>query len=79
MAVTLRLARFGKKGQPFYRIVAVEKTRKRNGAYIEAIGSYNPMSKPHKVEIQEDRLNYWLKVGATISEGLQKLNIIKKA
>lgn len=78
MAVTIRLMRYGKKGQPFYRIVAVEKTRKRDGAYIEAFGTYNPLTKPHTLEVKKDRLDYWVSVGATISEGLQKINILKK-
>ncbi len=75
MAATLRLMRFGKKGQPFYRIVVLDKTRKRDGAYIEAIGTYNPLSSPHKVEYSEERMAYWLSVGAQVSDGLKKLNL----
>ncbi len=78
MAATLRLMRYGKKGHPFYRIVVVEKTRKRDGAYIEALGTYDPMTKPHKVDIKDDRLQYWLSVGAIVSEGLKKMGIGKK-
>lgn len=78
MAATLRLMRYGKKGHPFYRIVVLDRTRKRDGSYIEAIGTYDPMSKPHKLELKADRLQYWLGVGAIASEGLKKMGIGKK-
>lgn len=77
MAATLRLMRYGKKGHPFYRIVVLDRTRKRDGSYIEAIGTYDPMSKPHKLELKADRLQYWLGVGAIVSEGLKKMGIGK--
>lgn len=73
MATTLRLMRFGKKGFPYYRIVAIDKRKKRDGAYIERIGSYDPMTQPAKVEIKKERYDYWKSVGAEISEGLSKL------
>jgi small subunit ribosomal protein S16 len=78
MAVSLKLARFGKKSRPFYRIVVIDKTKSRDSRYIEAIGTYDPLSQPHKVELNEDRLKYWVGVGAQISNGLSKLNVIKK-
>lgn len=73
MATTLKLMRFGKKGYPYYRIVAIDKRKKRDGAYIERIGSYDPMVSPAKVEIKKDRFEYWKNVGAQESEGLAKL------
>lgn len=75
MAATIRLMRFGKKGQPFYRIVVLDKTRKRDGAYIEAIGTYNPLTSPPDIKIKQDRLSYWRSVGAVLSDGLVKLGI----
>ena len=75
MAATIRLMRFGKKGQPFYRIVVLEKTRKRDGAYIEALGTYNPMTNPSTIEVNKERFNYWKSVGAILSDGIQKLRI----
>lgn len=75
MAATIRLMRFGKKGQPFYRIVVLDKTRKRDGAYIEALGTYNPMTSPRTIEVNEERLKYWQSVGAQLSDGFLKLNI----
>lgn len=80
--------RFGKKGYPTYRIVALDKRSKRDGAYIEKVGLYNPMSKTATLTIDEERLSYWLKIGAVVSEGMKKIlssrnpkqkKIVKKA
>lgn len=65
--------RFGKKHYPTYRIVALDKRRKRDGSYIEKIGTYNPMVEPMVLEINEERMNYWKNNGALISEGMRKL------
>lgn len=73
MAVAIRLMRFGKPGQPSYRIVAIDKRRKRDGSYIEKIGIYQPMNEPYKLEFNEERLQYWTNVGALVSDGVQKL------
>jgi len=73
MAVCLRLMRFGKKGSPVYRIVAIDKRKKRNTKYIEKIGFYNPMTNPCILEINKDRYDFWIKNGALISDGLLKL------
>jgi small subunit ribosomal protein S16 len=73
MAVALKLYRQGKKGSPSYRIVAVNKHYKADGKYIEEVGFYNPMTDPVILDIKKDRFNYWIKVGAQVSEGLQKL------
>lgn len=73
MAVTLRLFRIGKKHIPMYRIVAIDKRNKRNGKYIEQIGSYNPMSDPYKLSIDKKRFDYWKSKGAEVSEGFEKL------
>lgn len=73
MAVALRLMRFGKKGYPTYRIVALDKRSKRDGAYIEKVGLYNPMAATDQLNINEERLAHWMKNGAEISEGMRKL------
>ncbi len=65
MAVKLRLARFGKKGAPVYRLVAIDEHKKRNGRAIEILGTYNPADKANKMTLNKDRINYWLSVGAT--------------
>lgn len=73
MAVALKLYKRGKKGSPSYRIVAVNKHYKANGKYIEEVGFYDPMIKPPVLNVKKDRFEYWIKVGAQVSEGLRKL------
>lgn len=71
MAVTLRLARGGAKKRPYYRIVAADSRRARDGKYLEQIGIYNPMlpkDDEGRVKLNEDRIRYWLGVGATTSD-----------
>ncbi len=71
MAVKLRLRRMGKKKQPFYRIVAIDSRAARNGRYIEKLGDYNPLLEPAIVNINEDRVLYWLQNGAIPSDTLR--------
>jgi len=73
MAVALKLYRQGKKGSPSYRIVAVEKHSKADGKYIEEVGFYDPITNPVVLNIKKERFDYWMKVGAQVSEGLRKL------
>ena len=77
MAVTLRLQRFGQKKRPFYRIVAAEKTRRRDGRFLEIVGTYNPMTEPATIIVKEDRIRERLSKGATTSEVVK--GIIKKS
>ena len=64
MAVKLRLARFGVKKGPFYRIVATERENPRDGRYLEIVGTYQPMVDPGKITLKEDKIKKWLAVGA---------------
>ncbi|MEW5951313.1 MAG: 30S ribosomal protein S16 [Elusimicrobia bacterium] len=75
MAVVVRLQRQGKRTQPHYRIVAVEKSTGPKGAPIEVIGHYNPKAEKlkDKISIKSDRLEYWIKNGAKPSETVEKL------
>lgn len=73
MAVAIRLMRFGKKHRPFYRIVVMDKRRKRESVYIEKLGFYDPMTEPATIKINKERFNYWITRGAELSEGIQKL------
>jgi small subunit ribosomal protein S16 len=66
--VTIRLARMGKKKRPFYRVVVIEKTRPRNGRFVEIVGTYDPLTKPHEVKLDAERIKYWLGVGAQPSD-----------
>ena len=74
--VKIRLARFGRKKRPFYRIVVTDSRKRRDSGWIESIGYYNPMTEPATVKMDLDRLNYWLGVGAQMSERVAKLKKI---
>ena len=69
----IRLARFGAKKKPFYRVVVIEKERARNGRNLEVLGHYNPVSSPAQVELKRDRLEYWTKNGAQMSDTVKRL------
>lgn len=64
MAVKLRLQRHGRKGRPYYYIVAANATSKRDGRYIERVGSYNPVNSPATIELDVDASLKWLENGA---------------
>jgi len=69
----IRLARFGAKKKPFYRVVVIEKERARDGRNLEVVGHYNPLTKPAKVDLKHDRVQYWVKNGAQLSDTVQRL------
>lgn len=64
MAVVLRLARLGKHKSPAYRVVATDNQSKRDGKFLEVVGTYNPVLNPPQVVLKEDRVKKWLGVGA---------------
>ena len=64
MAVVLRLARLGKHKAPAYRVVATEKQNKRDGKFLEVLGTYNPLTSPAQIVLKEDRVKKWLTLGA---------------
>lgn len=68
MAVVLRLARAGAKKMPYYHVVATDSRNPRDGKFIEAIGAYDPNNQPASIIINQERLEHWLKMGATPSE-----------
>jgi len=74
--VKIRLARFGRKKRPFYRIVVTDSRKRRDSGWIEVIGYYNPLTDPKTVEIDMEKLNYWLSNGAQMSERVEKLKKI---
>ena len=78
MAATIRLMRFGKRKNPFYRIVVLDKRKKRDGAYLEKIGLYRPFEIKNNILIEKSRFDYWIEKGAELSEGLQRLLKNKK-
>jgi small subunit ribosomal protein S16 len=69
----IRLARFGAKKKPFYRVVVIEKERARNGRNLEVVGHYNPLSTPAAVVLKHERLAHWTKNGAQMSETVRRL------
>ena len=73
MAVSMRLKRFGKKGKPTYRIVVADKKNSRDGKTIEDIGVYNPVQDPTALDINKDRAQYWISVGAQPTKTVQRL------
>ena len=73
MAVKIRLKRFGKMRQPFYRIVVADSRTKRDGRAIEEIGKYHPTEEPSFIEVNSERAQYWLGVGAQPTEQVQVL------
>lgn len=73
MAVKLRLRRMGKKKQPIYKMVAADSRSPRNGKFLEAVGFYNPLTNPHTLELKEDRVMYWLNVGAEPTHTVKSL------
>ena len=82
MAVKLRLKRMGAKKQPFYRIVAADSRSPRDGSFIEVVGTYNPISEPAEIKVNEELAIKWLKNGAqptdTVRNLLSKQGIMKK-
>lgn len=76
MAVKIRLARMGAKKRPFYRVVVADEKFKRDGRFLEILGTYDPNQDPAEVMIKEDRLENWLEKGALPTDTVASL--IKK-
>ena len=78
MSVKIRLARFGAKKKPCYRIVVADSEKKRDGRFIEMVGTYQPLSDSADITLKEDRILYWLDQGAiptnTVKSILKKNN-----
>jgi small subunit ribosomal protein S16 len=80
--VKIRLRRVGAKKKPIYRVVVADSLSPRDGAFIEVIGHYNPLTEPASVDINEEKALKWLGCGAqpteTVNNLLRKLGIIDK-
>jgi len=68
--VTIRLSRFGRKKAPYYRIVAVDSSKKATGKYLEMVGTWNPVKKDLKLE--KEKIQNWIKKGATLSATVKR-------
>lgn len=76
MAVRFRLARFGTKKRPFYRIVVADSRAPRDGRFIEKVGTYDPLQSPEKIVLDREKIIEWYRKGARPTETVQ--NIFKK-
>lgn len=71
--LAIRLMRMGAKKRPSYRIVVKEKLSKRDGSYIESIGTYNPIAKEGEIRLDSDRAKYWMERGAQPTDTVRRL------
>jgi small subunit ribosomal protein S16 len=79
MAVVLRLSRAGTRKAPFYHVVATDSRKPRDGRYLEDVGIYDPTRKPVRIELKQERVDHWLKVGARPSQTVaQVLRLARK-
>lgn len=69
----IRLARFGSKKKPTYRVVVIDKERARDSRAVEVVGHYNPVSDPKVVSLKHDRIEHWVKNGAQPSDTVARL------
>ena len=76
MAVKIRLARHGAKKRPFYRIVVADSESPRDGRFLEAVGTYNPLRDPAEISLRENRIKYWINQGALPTNTVK--SILKK-
>jgi small subunit ribosomal protein S16 len=77
MAVRIRLRREGTKNNPFYRVVVANSQSPRDGKFLELVGTYDPKKKHNNIHLKLDRIEHWIKQGATPSETVQ--SFIRKA
>ncbi len=71
--VKIRLTRKGAKKKPFYRVIVADSRVRRDGSFLEIIGTYDPMKNPSDINIDTERAKYWLGVGAQASSTVTKL------
>jgi small subunit ribosomal protein S16 len=71
--LAIRLMRMGAKKRPSYRVIVKEKLSKRDGAYVENVGFYNPTRNPAEVRLDMERVNYWIERGAQPTDTVRQL------
>ena len=71
--LVIRMRRAGSKKRPFFRVVVTEKGSPRDGSFVEVLGDYNPRSKPETLNLNRERLEFWLKQGAEASDSVRTL------
>lgn len=73
MSVKIRLARFGAKKKPFYRVVAADSSFPRDGRFIERLGTYDPRTNPPAITLEGDKIMAWISKGAQPTETVKQL------
>jgi small subunit ribosomal protein S16 len=69
----IRMARFGAKKSPTYRIVVIDKVRARDSRAVEVVGTYNPLTRPKAINLKHERIEHWMKNGAQPSSTVARL------
>jgi small subunit ribosomal protein S16 len=73
MSVTIRMQRAGGRNAPFFRVVVADSRRARDGRFLEKVGYYNPLPEKAQVHLDQDRVRFWVKNGAQMSESVSAL------
>jgi len=71
--VKIRLQRAGAKKRPFYRLIAIDERRQRDGRALEFLGTYNPMTEPPQIHLERDRIDFWRGRGAQLTPAAKGL------
>ena len=71
--LAIRMRKMGSKKRPFFRVVVIDSRAARDSSFVEVLGHYNPRTKPAKVEIARDRVDYWVGKGAQLSDTVRTL------
>ena len=71
--LAIRMRKMGSKKRPFFRVVVIDSRAARDGSFVEVLGHYNPRTKPAKVEIARERVDYWVGKGAQLSDTVRTL------
>ncbi len=76
--LAIRLSRIGKKKNPYYRVVVLDKRKPRNGRTVEVVGTYDPLKKPATIQLDAERIKYWLSCGAQPSDTVRSFLTAQK-
>lgn len=71
--LAIRMRKMGSKKRPFFRVVVIDSRAARDGSFVEIVGHYNPRTKPAKVEVDRERVTYWVSKGAQLSDTVRTL------
>ena len=71
--LVIRMRKMGSKKRPFFRVAVIDQRAARDGAFVEIVGHYNPRTKPAKVTIDRERIDYWVGKGAQLSDTVRTL------